>query len=429
MGRADRTNEAQTLRSFLLGALPPRTAGELERRLLADRRLFELAGAVEGELLADYAHGRLAAESVAGVERLLAGSATARRRLGFFAALGRAAAEERRIPAPLAHLDGAALCAALCEASRELRFTDPPEMLRLARLADEIAAAGGPDMTAGLALRAAIELANAYRVCDLLVEAQQAMARAEALLSAPTEPRLRAQFLTIEGSLLGDLRHFAPCLASFRQARAIYEELGDRHGVGGELIKEGLFLDYSGQSEEALALLERGLEHLDPESDPMTYLAGQHARVGVLIRLGAYDEAQHLLDGCRPLFELHYPPLGRLKLRWVEAMLLAGRNELTAAAARFSEVRQSFLAHGQPYCAALVALDLGWVLLRQGQSGQATEVVLAAAQQFRALKIPREALAAVLLLERACAAQLCSAALLRQVADRLAIAQHDLADV
>jgi anti-sigma factor RsiW len=74
-------NDDELLRSYLLGELPEEAADALERRLLTEDDLFELSEAIEADLLAEYAQGRLAPAEREGVQRRLASSPQGRERL------------------------------------------------------------------------------------------------------------------------------------------------------------------------------------------------------------------------------------------------------------------------------------------------------------------------------------------------------------
>jgi len=82
----------EILRQYLLGTLNEEQVDEIERRLLADGELFELAEAVEGDLLAAAARGDLSPAERGRVLRRLAASPAGRDRLALargLASLGR----------------------------------------------------------------------------------------------------------------------------------------------------------------------------------------------------------------------------------------------------------------------------------------------------------------------------------------------------
>src|SRR5215211_3520558 len=93
----DEMKDDEILRRYLLGGLEEEQADDLERRLLEDGELFELAEAVEGDLLAAAARGDLPPAERGHVLRRLAASPEGRTRLALargLTSLGRA-----RVPA------------------------------------------------------------------------------------------------------------------------------------------------------------------------------------------------------------------------------------------------------------------------------------------------------------------------------------------
>jgi len=84
----------ELLRSYLLGKLPDEDADRLERRLLAEDDLFDLAEAVEFDLLAAVDRGALTAGEREQILRRLAGSPGGRERLALARSLNALAAEK-----------------------------------------------------------------------------------------------------------------------------------------------------------------------------------------------------------------------------------------------------------------------------------------------------------------------------------------------
>ncbi|MES1244587.1 MAG: hypothetical protein ABUT39_23475 [Acidobacteriota bacterium] len=74
-------SDDELLRRYLLGDLPGDEQEALENRLFTDDDLFELAGAVEAEVLEDYAGGGLSPEQRSRVRRYLAASPEGRLQL------------------------------------------------------------------------------------------------------------------------------------------------------------------------------------------------------------------------------------------------------------------------------------------------------------------------------------------------------------
>ena len=86
-------NDDEILRSYLLGKLPDREVDGLEQRLLAEDELFELAEAVEADLLADASRGELTPEERRRVSHRLASSPQGRERYALAGDLNAAADE------------------------------------------------------------------------------------------------------------------------------------------------------------------------------------------------------------------------------------------------------------------------------------------------------------------------------------------------
>jgi hypothetical protein len=74
-------SDDELLRQYLLGELPGDEMEALERRLLSEDELFELAEALEAEVLEDYSRGALTPPQRAAVARFLAASPEGRLRL------------------------------------------------------------------------------------------------------------------------------------------------------------------------------------------------------------------------------------------------------------------------------------------------------------------------------------------------------------
>ncbi len=318
-----------------------------------------------------------------------------------------------------------AVCLALLRHARMLRHGEPAPLVTVARWAALAAKALDPQrygtqFVADLQARAWAELGNAYRVADELMGAEQALAHASTTARRGTgAPLLRALLLEFKGSLYGALRRFGEAFAMFDAARVLYNESWERHQVGRVLISQGLYTGYAGDLERAVHLLRDGLAMVDEHRDPQLALAAVHNIAYALAQLGRFAEAQALMLRNRERYERHAGPVDRLKRTWTEATISAGLGELEAAERCFLEARAGFKAAGRLYDHALVSLDLAAVWLRQGQGLHARQLVEDAVRVFRDLGIAREALAAVLVLQRAFELEVASVALLDPVASYL----------
>jgi tetratricopeptide (TPR) repeat protein len=201
---------------------------------------------------------------------------------------------------------------------------------------------------------------------------------------------------------------------------------GDEHLAGRVLIGKGKHAQEAQDVDAAISLLRQGLSMIDADRDPWLVLASLHNLAWCMVDNQRYTEARELLRENFWRYERHGGAVDRLRLRWAFGEISAGLDDLEQAEHELSAAREGFIAAGLPYSAAIVALDLGHVLLRQGRNREAREVVREAAEVFQTLKIDREALGALLFLEKSFemeAAQ--TAMLLRSLADFLRRAEDD----
>ena len=295
----------------------------------------------------------------------------------------------------------------LLAAAWDLRYDDPQEMVRIAELA--LAAAErlekdryGRAEVADVRARVWAELANAYRVTDDLSRAEQAMGRAVASLHGGSgDPWLLARVADLVASLLAEQRRFADAGELLGKVHGFYRRIGDLHMAGRALISRGIFAGYDNQPRLALVLLVQGLELIDVDQDTRLAASAVHAVLINLVECGRYRQARIQLWRSRPLLVQQGGRLS-LRLQWLEGKIHAGLGDLARAEREFIATRAGFAAAGSPYNAALVALDLAAVWLRRGKTVQVRELVEEMIATFRALRIAREAVAALLILREAC---------------------------
>ena len=299
------------------------------------------------------------------------------------------------------------LCELLLAKSRELRYTDPEGMLRLAELARRAAdslnpAVHGADQRTDMQARAWSELANAYRINDDLPQAEAAMACALDLRAQGTgDPLLYARVADLNASLLCYQRRFKEAFRMLDLAYAIHRRHSDVHEVGRTLILKGLYTGYAGKPEEGLQLLVRGLPMIDRARDSKLVFHALHNILLLRVELGEYKAAQRQLQRMRPLYAEHAAWLDLVKLHRLEGEIAAGLGDLVTAEATFQQIRQDLDSSGHAYEASLIALDLAGVWLRQDRTGEVRGLVSEIAANFRALGVEREALSALHMLRDA----------------------------
>ncbi|HSK76339.1 MAG TPA: hypothetical protein VLQ45_07745 [Thermoanaerobaculia bacterium] len=305
-------------------------------------------------------------------------------------------------------LYGWPLCEALLRKSFEERYRDPRRMLELAHWARVVAEqtpldSRAPEFVYDLRARAWAELANAHRINEGFREAENALARAYSLLSKGTgDLLLLARVTDLEASLRSSQRRLDEGLGLLDQVYRLYLEAGDRHLAGRALISRGINLHYRGDAGAAVDLLREGLALIDPGRDRQLTAIGQEGLLHALVDCGKYREAGELLlqSGLRQAFAGE--PLNLLKLRGVEAKILAGRGKLGRAGRALEEVRAELTRVGQDYDAALVGLDLAAVWLRMGKAADVRELAGEMLETFRFLEVHTQAEIALCFLHEAC---------------------------
>lgn len=323
------------------------------------------------------------------------------------------------------HLRTVPVFEALLERSWSLRHENPEEMVRLASWARFLAGkldaeTLGRKAVNDLRCRAWVELGNAHRVADDLGEAESALNRAmELFLLGSRDELLSARLFDVQASLYSDSRRFDLAETALDFVFAIHRRRGDRHLAGRALISKGIFVGYRGEAEEAIGLLQQGLELVDGNREPRLVLAAIHNQVWLLLESGRHREARMTLWKLKSRGIDLGGRINELKVRWLEALINAGMGELDRAEQALLEVKQGFEEEALGYKAALAGLELGAVLIRQGKTRDAIREVLAAADVFMALGISRETGASLLLLRKTFELNMADMVLLEYVIGRL----------
>jgi tetratricopeptide (TPR) repeat protein len=315
---------------------------------------------------------------------------------------------------------------ALLENASALRREDPQAMLRLARLArcaaDRLHMRDyGRRPVADLRALTWAQLASAYRVCNELDEADRAIQRAIYWCRRGSRSeRLLARIADHLASLLAYQRRFPEGLELLACIHRIYLEAGDRHLAGRAVMSQANLTAWSGDHRKALSLMLRGFDLLDSARDPQLPILAIWNMLGTLTDMGHFRAARRLLWRCRALVASVAEPH---RLRWFDGRIYAGLTDFPRAEAALQQARAGFTAHGQPYPAAMVGLDLAALFTRQGRYQEVFELAQEMIVTFRSLRIAREGVAALLVLQDACMRGK------RQLLDLIEIAQSLLRDL
>jgi tetratricopeptide (TPR) repeat protein len=318
-----------------------------------------------------------------------------------------------------------ALCQLLLKKSAEAVFSDPVQAVNLAELAVNISrhlnAVYDPHWVLDLRARAYAYLGNARRVLGELRSAETAMWKAESCLtlSMTGNDLVRAEIFDLTASLRRAQRRFPEALMLWDQAFALYEPSGEGARLGDLLIKKAKALEDAGSPEKAIEELYRAAALLDPEKDTKLFFYARHNLLACLILVERYEQAAQILPAVQQMARGLDNPLNLVRLQWAEARIEFGLRRLDRAEGHFRHVRQEFLRRAMGFDAALVSLDLALLLAQEGRYQELKQLALEVIPVFEAQDVHREAMAAVLMFQKACNEETLTAELARQIASAL----------
>lgn len=328
-------------------------------------------------------------------------------------------------------LQGVPVVQALLRHSWNLRHDDPAQAVQMAwhaiKAVDTLSGDSlGEERISDLRCQAYATLGNACRVTDDLAKAESHFQTAFHWYAEGTGNELLLARLTdLQASLHMDQRRVDMALSGLDTVYAIYLAHGEDHLAGRALISKGIYTGNANDPEGAIRLLNQGLAQIDTRNDPDLTFRAIHSMAWFMLDLGRFREAQALVRQNAWRYERQAFQADLLRLGWLEGRAAAGLGDLNFAERALREAIEGFEAAGRHYDAALASLDLAVVYLRQGRAADTQTTVLQAADIFLSLRIGREALSAVLVLQSAFKQELMAQALLEKSARFLRRAEYD----
>jgi tetratricopeptide (TPR) repeat protein len=320
---------------------------------------------------------------------------------------------------------------ALLDRCWDLRSADPRLAEDLAQLALHLSshldcAFYSRELIDDLRARAWAYVANLRRVASDLEGAEKAFEASYAHLKQGTrEPFERAMYLDLKASLRRAQRRFDEATRLLNRAAAIFLHQGDPHRAGKSLVNLSTVHEAAGQTEQAIATLQRAVGLIDPATDERLLLDASHNLICYLITLERYIEARGVYRNARPLYMKHERSGYANRRLWIKGNIERGLGQRESAERLLLAARQGFLDREIPYEAALVSLDVAVLYAEQKRTAELKRLAGEALPIFTSLGIQREALAALLFLKQAADAERLSVEVAARLADFLRRAQGD----
>lgn len=324
-----------------------------------------------------------------------------------------------------------ALCELLIEEAFALGPRDPRKSIELAETAKTVAESldetrYGSALTNDLRARAWAYLGNARRIQSDLRGASSAFDTARVLLSKGTGDVLeRAKILDLQASLSAAFRDFVTAQRYLDETIRIYRSAGQDHLLGCALIAKASHLGEEGDADSAIDLLKQGLALVDPEVEPRRALVARHNLILFLHESGRHHQALALVPETKALHEALSNPVDLVRFRWLEGKISLEHGELEGAERAFDQVRQDFSRLEILNDAALASLDLAIVYLHQGRNKEVQQLATDVLGIFRALRIPRETVAALVVFQKAAEMERLGVSLVRELRAHLVEMKHD----
>ncbi len=324
----------------------------------------------------------------------------------------------------------------LAESRRRLqaepREAEPEKAEHCARLALRILDRVPPERrdfwVDSIGVRARAAIANALRAGGDLAGANDAFRALRArLASHPSDdPEVHAEVSCLEAALRRDQRRFTEARGLLARAVLCYRQAGRRDGVAQALIQEGVVERLVEDPAAALGCFTEAMETVTAEEHPQIYLCAVTYRAVSLCDLGEYARADELVARHRRLFDRSGGPWSVSRLRWLEGRIHHGQGRPDEAEESLEEARRAFLAAGDDRYAALVSLDLAVLYLEQRRWSDLRTVAGAIGQTVCPERVRQHEMAAIILFQKAAAAERVTAAALRRLQGSLEHLRQDL---
>lgn len=278
----------------------------------------------------------------------------------------------------------------------------------------------GPGAVEGAKTRGWSHLGNALRVLGEWHQAELAFQTAELFFSRSwLDPVDEGRLLAFKANLRRAQRRFDEALELLDAAIAVFREVNEPHFQGRVWMNKGLALQYKGDVQDAIECFRTSLVLLDSQREPRLIAMSQLNLVGCLQDSGRISEAATLIPEVRRMAEEVGKRSDLLRLRWTEGKVAAAMGRPAEAEAAFLEVREELLADALAFDGALVSLDLAALYFKEGRLDETKKLAAEVVPVFRSREVYREALAALIVFQRAAEMEQLTLGLVDEISDYL----------
>ena len=229
----------------------------------------------------------------------------------------------------------------------------------------------------------------------------------------------------MEGSLRKDQRLFAVAEDLLIRSEVFYHLVGDEAGAVRVLLNLGVTYNLQGRTQEAIEVTRTALHRWPQGASPRLYLCAHYNLAYYLVLAGDFEQAADLLAEDEDLYREFPDSWTQLRVAWLRGDIARARGEDEAAETAYREAWEGFIARGIGYDAALVALDLALLYLRQGRTPEVRRLAEEMIPIFQAQDVHREALAALALFQEAARREEVTAEQVRRLVKYLQEARND----
>lgn len=259
----------------------------------------------------------------------------------------------------------------LLQHGEEENFIDPAHGEEICWLALEVSnhlgAFYGTERIEDMRARALGAIGNARRIMMDLSASEDAFEEAFLHLRKGTADfRERAEIVSHQVSLRRAQKRYEESLQLCERTFAAFERTGEKHQAGKILVKTSLTYSETDNFREALSVLGRSLDLIDPLYEPRVALSALHNLTNLLTTTGRLVKAQKVFAQARPLYQKFGTPRLHNMQTWLQGRIASGLGRNRDAEALMIKARDGFLAIDASYEGGQVSRELMSLQTRAG---------------------------------------------------------------